>query len=236
MGSVYLRVALAAAAAAALLATSTPSYTAWQLAHAASASAGASVDLGASRVLVASPGGEPREVTADGGAAVRTVVGDVITVEVPVTVHTGEHPLSVLRVEVPQAEGDAALAAELAANPTPVEVVATAGAPDLAPVAGDAGAHVVTPASDGATYLLRWSTSTRSSTDGEPAGADNRWGEGEDSLQSLSVGSRPLTVRLEPGAPAPAQTDDAGQDSGDTTPTPDTPGTDAPAVTEDEPS
>lgn len=195
----YLRAGLAAAAGAALLAASTGGYSAWHTAMAMPAPSDPAVETGVTRFLLTSPGAEPREITPDG--AVRTVVGDTLSVEVPVTLNAGEEPVSVLRVEVPDASGDAALVEELGANPTPVEVVPIDGAPDLGVVPGRDHERVVTPASDGGSYLVRWSTSTRPTRDGEAPGDRNPWGEGPGSLQGLAVGARPLTISLVPGAP-----------------------------------
>ncbi|MDO5628327.1 MAG: hypothetical protein Q4G43_08415 [Mobilicoccus sp.] len=196
MLSTYLRAGLAAAAGAALLVASSGGYQAWHVALAAPAPSGPAVDAGAMRLLLTSPGGEPREVSPDG--AIKAVVGDMLSVEVPVTLHTGDEPLSVLRVDVSSSSGDAALVEEFAANPTPVQVEPMDGAPDLDVVPGREHERVVTPLSDGASYVVRWSTSTRPTRDGESPGDGNAWGSGPESLQGLTVGARPLTISLVP--------------------------------------
>lgn len=204
MVSTYLRAGLAAAAGAALLATSTSGYSAWHTAFAAPAPSEPTIDAGPMRVLITSPGGEPQEVSA--AAGVRTVVGDTVSVEVPVTIHAGDPPVSVLRVEVPPASGDEGLVEEFGTNPTPIEVEPVAAAPALDPVPGRVGEHAVTPLSDGHSYVVRWSTSTRPTRDGEPVDGDNAWGSGPESLQGLSVGARPMTITLVPGPPEAEET------------------------------
>lgn len=203
MASTYARAALAGAAAAALLTTSTSGYAAWQSAHRA-APAGPSLEAGAVEVHLTSPGGEPR--TVDAQAGVRAVVGDTVSVRMPVTIRTGEQPSAVLDVEVPAAAGDAPLATEFAAVPTSAQVTAVDGGPALEAAPGEEGAHLVTPASDGYTYLLEWRTSTRATRDGRAPGAGNGWGSGPESLQGLEVGTRPLTVSLTPAGDAAGST------------------------------
>lgn len=199
MASGLVRASLACAAAAALLTTSTSGYAAWQTAAESSGPAAAALESGATRVFITSPGGEPREVDAQAG--VRVTVGDTVSVRMPVTIRTGADPLAVLKVAVPTASGDAALLAELKAGPSPITVTPADGGPELTPVPGDATARTVTPASDGRTYLVEWSTSTRATRDGKAPAAKNLWGAGPASLQGLSVGARPLAVTLTPGAP-----------------------------------
>ncbi|WP_141397261.1 hypothetical protein [Mobilicoccus massiliensis] len=193
MASTYLRAALAAAAGAALITMSTSGYAAWQSA-AVPAPEGASLEAGPVKTLLTSPGGSPR--TVDTQAGIRARVGDTVTVEVPVIVHTGGVPRSTLTVDVPPAAGDRALAAELTAVGPRVEVVPLDGGPDLEPVAGRSGAHTVPAAADGHTYAVRWSAATRITRDGKAPGARNGWGNGPESLQGASVGARPLTVSL----------------------------------------
>lgn len=201
--STVVRALLALGAGGALLTTSSAGYVAWQDSHDAAPS-GPSVEAGSVSVQVVSADGTKREVGA--GAGVRMVVGDTVTLSMPVTLRTGATPRSVLDIDVTAPGGDAPLVRELGANPTPIRVTATGGGPPLAPVQGDPTAFVVTPASDGHAYRLEWSTSTRATRDGKPPTSKNVWGSGAASLQGLSVGARPLTISLRAGAPASAPT------------------------------
>lgn len=201
-----LRAGIAATLGVAFLAGSTPGYAAWQQAHAIretpSATTGLGLVAGQRRVLLQrSWSDSPVDITGNPDAY-RVVVGDTLTVELPVTLRAGSDvPRAVLHVEVPAATGDARLAAELAQATPALVVRATDGGPDLPAVEGRPGAWLVTPSADGYSYAVSWSTGTRPTRDGQAprTGATaNLWGAGAPALQGVTAGARPLTVTLEP--------------------------------------
>ncbi|GAB49876.1 hypothetical protein MOPEL_135_01140 [Mobilicoccus pelagius NBRC 104925] len=201
MAPPFFRATLAAAAAGALLTTSTSGYAAWQEA-ATDAREPAPLEAGPSTVELLGADDSPRRVDAgDHGTEIRAVVGERIRVTLPVTIHT-RGAGGMLRVIVPPARGDAPLAAELAATPPRLEVVPQDGD---APLRVSPEGAAVPAAADGHTYLVRWTTATRPTRDGRPAGARNAWGSGTASLQGAGVGPRQLTVTLTRG-------DEAGGD------------------------
>ena len=202
----YARAALAAAAAGALLTTSSPGYATWHQALAGEETATATVRTGPVSVEVTGTDGTSR--TLDPGAhggKVRAVVGESIRVQVPVSVRT-RGAGGILQVEVPAAAGDAPLAAELAETHPRIEVVPQDGGAPV-PLTADGRGAEIPAGEDDRTYLLRWTTSTRATRDGRPAGRRNGWGAGAGSLQGASVGARPLTLTLTPhgGTPGHAQ-------------------------------
>ncbi len=203
-----IRAAAAAALGVAFLAGSTPGYAAWQQAHSArdlqQQPTGLDLVAGQRRLLLTrSYAQKPVDISAN-PAAYRFVVGDSLTVELPVTLYVGQDmPQAVLAVQVPKASGDSRLAEEFAATANTLEIRPTQGAPALAAVTGNTMARKVTPAAHGHTYLVRWSTRTRPTRDGKTprtGDAANLWGSGAPALQGVAVGARPMTITLAPEA------------------------------------
>lgn len=205
-----VRATLAPALGVAVLSTTTPGYAAWQEAHAVRAPGTA----GSGRLAIAAEPARilhiprdaegrpaaPVDITANPAAA-RLTVGDALRVELPVTLHVpADSPGALLRVVVPPATGDRALAAELAApaNAPALAVTPRDGGPELAVDPRDRAARVVSAASDGRAYTIAWTTTTRPTKDGRARDATgtNWWGAGPASLQGTTVGPRSLTVTL----------------------------------------
>lgn len=203
-----VRAAAAATLGVAFLASSTPGYVSWQQAHAVrdgeQVRTGAALVAGERRVLLTrSHRAEPIDITAS-PHAYRFIVGDALSVELPVTLRVGaEVARAVLEVEVPKASGDPRLAAEFGSIASTLTIRPTGGAPELPDVPGRPMVRTVTPAADGHTYVVVWTTRTRPTRDDEKprTGADsNLWGAGAPALQGMAVGARPMTVTLAPEA------------------------------------